>query len=179
MSLLMSLLMNLRLLPVFFSALLLLGAQAGVAEETLELPLSAGAGGAFELAMNIDGVATTFLLDTGAAMATINSKLFRSISDRGTVRKVREVAARMADGRTRRLEVYEIDALHLVGGCDLGPTEVIVVPGSGRNLLGLNVLANFAPLTLSMSPPSLGLSNCTPATVARSTPQALAIAAAP
>lgn len=110
--------------------------------------------------MSVSGQPVTFLLDTGAAMATINSAVFKSISDRGNVRKTREVAAKMADGRTRRLSVYEIEALHLVGGCDIGPTEVIVVPGSGRNLLGLNVLSHFAPLTLSMNPPALGLSNC-------------------
>ncbi|WP_439101775.1 retroviral-like aspartic protease family protein [Congregibacter sp.] len=119
-----------------------------------------GSGGALEVSMSIDGQPVTFLLDTGAAMATINSAVFSAISDRRSVRKTREVAARMADGRTRKLDVYEIEALHLVGGCDIGPTEVIVVPGSGRNLLGLNVLSHFAPLTLSMNPPALGLSNC-------------------
>ena len=35
-----------------------------------------------------------------------------------------------------------------------------MVPGQGRNLLGLNVLQNFAPLTLTMDPPALGLSGC-------------------
>lgn len=171
--------MRMRLLQVLCSALLLLSVEPSLAGQTVELPLNAGTGGALELAMSVDGVPVTFLLDTGAAMATINSKLFGLISDRGPVRKVREVAARMADGRTRRLGVYEIDALHLVGGCDLGPTEVIVVPGSGRNLLGLNVLTNFAPLTLSMSPPSLGLSNCGPAVMASSPTQDLSIAATP
>jgi hypothetical protein len=112
-------------------------------------------------------------------MATINSDLFDRMSDRGALRKVRDVAARLADGRTRKLSVYEIDSLQLTGGCDLGPTEVIVVPGSGRNLLGLNVLAKFAPLTLSLSPPALGLSNCAPRATASLALQALSVAATP
>lgn len=131
-----------------------------IAEVPIELPLSKGKGGGLELSLTIDGQQAIFLLDTGAAMATINGDLFNRIKMRGHVRKTREVAARMADGRTRRLGVYEVGTLHLTGNCDLGLLEVIVVPGSGRNLLGLNVLAEFAPLTLSLNPPALGLSGC-------------------
>ncbi len=129
--------------------------------------------------MIVDGHPATFLLDTGAAMATINSEVFAGISDRSSVRKIRDVAAKMADGRTRRLEVYEIEALHLVGGCDIGLTEVLVVPGAGRNLLGLNVLAQFAPLTLSLDPPALSLSNCSQNVPSGKTDKALSVVAVP
>lgn len=148
------------------------------AQETVDFPLSAGSGGALELALNVDGEPASFLLDTGAAMATINSALFDRISDHGTARKIRDVAARMADGRTRRLSVYEITGLQLGQGCELGPTEVIVVPGSGRNLLGLNVLEKFAPLTLSLSPPALGLSNCATIMIPDTVSAEMAVAAA-
>ncbi|WOJ97437.1 retroviral-like aspartic protease family protein [Congregibacter brevis] len=150
-----------RYLSALFFVSLFTQTSAALAEQTVELPLSKSSGGALELSMVVDGQPAMFLLDTGAAIVTINSAVFASINDRESLRKVRQVAAKMADGRTRRLDVYEIEALHLVGGCDIGLTEVLVVPGSGRNLMGLNALAQFAPLTLSMDPPALGLSNCT------------------
>ncbi|WP_414981453.1 retroviral-like aspartic protease family protein [Congregibacter sp.] len=162
---------------LFCTAGLLAIASSALAQQTVEFPLSAGTGGALELALNVDGESATFLLDTGAAMATINSALFDRISDHGTVRKIREVGARMADGRTRKLSVYEITGLQLGQGCELGPTEVIVVPGSGRNLLGLNVLEKFAPLTLSLSPPALRLSNCAAMTIVDSGSSEMAVAA--
>ncbi|MFK8042138.1 retroviral-like aspartic protease family protein [Congregibacter sp.] len=168
-----------RYLSALFFVLLFAKTNAATAEQTVELPLNKGSGGALELAMVVDGHPATFLLDTGAAMVTINSSLFASISDRGSVRKVREVAAKMADGRTRRLDVYEIEALHLVGGCDVGLTEVLVVPGSGRNLMGLNALAQFAPLTLSMDPPALGLSNCTQGLTTENAHVDLSVASSP
>ncbi|MFT7287870.1 MAG: putative aspartyl protease [Halieaceae bacterium] len=153
---------------LFRSAGLWAIASTALAQQMVEFPLNAGSGGALEVALSVDGESSTFLLDTGAAMATINSALFDRINDRGTARKLRDVAARMADGRTRKLSVYEVTGLQLGQGCDLGATEVIVVPGSGRNLLGLNVLEKFAPLTLSLSPPVLGLSNCAEITMATS-----------
>lgn len=145
-------------------------ATSALGQQTVDFPLSAGTGGALELALNVNGESATFLFDTGAVMATINSALFDLLNDHGSSRKVREVAARMADGRVRKLSVYEVTGLQLGQGCDLGPTEVIVVPGSGRNLLGLNVLEKFAPLTLSLSPPALGLSNCAEVNMAESAP---------
>ncbi|WOJ92467.1 retropepsin-like aspartic protease [Congregibacter variabilis] len=149
---------------------LLVIATSALAQHTVDFPLSAGTGGALELVLNVDGESATFLLDTGAAIATINSALFDRLNDHGSSRKVREVAARMADGRVRKLSVYSVTGLQLGQGCELGATEVIVVPGAGRNLLGLNVLEKFAPLTLSLSPPALGLSNCAAVTIAESAP---------
>ena len=106
------------------------------------------------------------LLDTGAAMVTINQSLHRRLARSGSARSVREVAARLADGRTRRMTVARIDSLDLGGGCTLRNVEALVLPGEGTNLLGLNALQPFAPLTLRMEPLSLSLSNCAPLTVA-------------
>ena len=168
-----------RYLHTLFLVLLFVATNPVLAEQTVELPLIRGSGGALELSMIVDGQPETFLLDTGAAMVTINSAVFAGLSDQKSLRKVRQVAAKMADGRTRRLDVYEIETLHLVGGCDVGLTEVLVVPGSGRNLMGLNALAQFAPLTLSMDPPALGLSNCTEGSSAADVSAELSVAGVP
>lgn len=123
-------------------------------------PLFSGSGGALEVDARIGGETARFLLDTGAGMVTISSDLFRRLERRGGVTHLREVGARLADGRIRRMSVYRLPALS-VSGCDLGAVEAIVVPGKGRNLLGMNALAQGAPLTLNLAPsPSLVLGGC-------------------
>lgn len=135
--------------------------SAGVrAEFESSLALTSGPGGGLEVAVTIGGQQAGFLLDTGAAMVTINSALFARLKAAGGMVRAREVAGRMADGRVKRLEVYEIQSLQLGIACQLEAIEVVVVPGTGKNLLGLNALARFAPLTLRLSPPSLSLSQC-------------------
>ena len=130
------------------------------------LPLTARGTGTLYLDARLDGRSENFLLDTGAAMVTINQSLHRRLARSGSARSVREVAARLADGRTRRMTVARIDSLDLGGGCTLRNVEALVLPGEGTNLLGLNALQPFAPLTLRMEPLSLSLSNCAPLTVA-------------
>ena len=66
----------------------------------------------------------------------------------------------MADGRTRSINVYEITRFSLGEDCEIGPTEVAVIPGAANNILGLNVLNRAAPFAIYTSPPSLALSVC-------------------
>ena len=93
-------------------------------------------------------------------MMTINSSLYRRLSATGQLTEAREVGARMADGRVRLFKVYAMTGLSVGEGCNAESVEVIVVPGDGRNLLGMNVLSRHAPLTLAVDPPSLGLGAC-------------------
>jgi clan AA aspartic protease (TIGR02281 family) len=124
------------------------------------LPLGASGAGSLTLEVTIGGVATPFVLDTGAAMVTISRDVFEQLRRAGAVEASRKVAARLADGRLRQVSVQRIDRLDLGGGCELRDIEALVMPGRGRNLLGLNALARFAPFTLSMEPPLLELSDC-------------------
>lgn len=129
-------------------------------------PLFSGSGGALELDARIGGETVRLLLDTGAGMVTISSDLFRRLERHGGVTHLREVGARLADGRIRQMSVYRLPALS-ISGCDLGAVEAIVVPGEGRNLLGMNALAQAAPLTLNLAPsPNLVLGGCSHSTVA-------------
>ncbi len=124
------------------------------------LPLAASGAGSLYLDAHAGGRTERFLLDTGAAMVTINRDLHRHLEAAGLARGVRRVAARMADGRTRLMDVAQLDVLQLAGGCQLHDIEVLVLPGAGTNLLGLNALQRFAPLTLRMDPLALELSHC-------------------
>ena len=144
----------------FVASIFALGSFRALADDSVALPLSASPGGAYEVSLVLDGESERFLLDTGAAMMTINGALFKRLAEHRDVQRVREVAAKLADGRYRRFDVYEIEGVQLAEGCELDTVEVVVVPGKGRNLLGLNALERFAPLTLSMNPPMLGLAGC-------------------
>ena len=118
-----------------------------------------GAGGMYVKAL-IAGVEADFLVDTGADLVTVIEKLFNRIKKTGEVREVRRVAARMANNRLQVMTVYEVAALKLGDNCELGPVEVAVMKGAGRNLLGLSALSRGAPFTLSIAPPTLVLDAC-------------------
>ena len=102
-----------------------------------------------------------FMVDTGAGMVTLAERTFKSLSRDIHVKPSRRVAARLADGRTRSINVYEIARFSLGEHCEIGPTEVAVIPGATNNILGLNVLNRAAPFAIYTSPPSLALSVCT------------------
>lgn len=101
-----------------------------------------------------------FLVDTGAGMVILTQKTFRSLSATAKLAPTRRIAARMADGRSKAVDVYTLEQLILGQDCNLGPLEVAVIPGAANNILGLNVLKKAAPFAIYTSPPSLALSAC-------------------
>jgi predicted aspartyl protease len=104
--------------------------------------------------------AADFLIDTGAALTTISSRLFRELQRTRKLEPVRRVAARLADGRLRAMNVYHIDDFHLGDHCSLGAIEVAVMANDGRNILGMSALAKTAPFGLHLTPAALALTRC-------------------
>lgn len=102
-----------------------------------------------------------FLVDTGAGMVILAEVTFKSLAGSSKKKPARRIAARMADGRTKPINVYTIDRLVLGQGCNVGPLEVAVIAGAANNILGLNVLNKAAPFAIYTSPPMLALSACT------------------
>lgn len=133
-----------------------------------DIPLTLNANGGLEVDVMVADVQQPFLVDTGAALVTVNTSVYQQLRDAKRLTRVREVAARMADGRTKPLTVYSTDALQVTGTCEQNTVELIYIPGKGRNLLGMNVLREFAPLTFSMDPPSLSVSGCAEEQIANS-----------
>lgn len=150
----------LKTAPLLFLAALLMGASPAWSQTVVVMPLIANTSGAFQADLSLNGIHDRFLLDTGAAMLTINQDLYERSARAGGAQKMREVAARLADGRIRRFDVYRFDTVELADGCSIPGVEAVVVPGKGRNLLGLNVLTRFAPFSMAVDPPSVGLSGC-------------------
>ena len=102
-----------------------------------------------------------FLVDTGAGMVILAEKTFDALTEISSKRPTKRIAVRVADGRTKAVNVYTLNQLVLGSECNVGPLEVAVIPGGVNNILGLNVLKKVAPFAIYTSPPSLAVSTCT------------------
>jgi predicted aspartyl protease len=100
------------------------------------------------------------MVDTGSGYTTINEEMLARLKNIGSVRYVREMRGRLANGSEIDVPVYAIEALSVGGGCWLRDVEAAVFPGSTRAILGLNALQRTAPFIFSFEPPRLVLSNC-------------------
>ena len=125
-----------------------------------QVPLMISPGGSFYVTSHVAGIEADFLVDTGAGYVTVDSKLFRALRKESAVREVRRVAARLANGKLKPVTVYEVEHFVIGEGCNVGPVEVAVLEGAGRNLLGLSALTRAAPFAVHTSPPALALSGC-------------------
>ena len=134
-----------------------------------QVPLATSPGGNFYVTSSVAGIEAEFLVDTGAGFVTVSDTLFRALRAESAVREVRRVAARLANGKLKPVTVYVVEHFVIGAGCDVGPVEVAVIAGAGRNLLGLSALTRAAPFAIHTSPPALVLSDCTggPAVAAR------------
>lgn len=134
-------------------------AAPALADFEAELDLEQrGSGGLYLTAEVARGVDANFLLDTGASMVTVTRELISQARATGNAHRAGAIAARLANGKLQKMEVWELDHLW-VGGCDVGPLEVAVVP-KGRNILGLNALSRMAPFAIHLSPLKLAVSGC-------------------
>jgi clan AA aspartic protease (TIGR02281 family) len=103
---------------------------------------------------------TEFLVDTGSGLVILSEPAFKRIVVMAGSKPVSRKAARMADGRTKAINVYSVEQLVLGQNCRIGPIEVAVIPGATRNILGLSALNKVAPFAIYTSPPTLALSGC-------------------
>lgn len=127
---------------------------------TSDVALTQTGAGSYTVNVTINGLQRDFLLDTGASMVTVSRELFEQLSERTEMTQLDRMGARLASGKVEILEIYQVASFSLGDGCELGPTKIAVLKRGGRNLLGMNALQQAAPLSLSFSPPALGLSHC-------------------
>ena len=100
------------------------------------------------------------MFDTGSSYMTINEKMLAVLKRRGHATFVKKLDARMADGSRSIIPVYRLSSVQLGGNCALHDVEAAVMPGSTRNLLGLNALKMAGPFIFYVDPPRLVLSHC-------------------
>ncbi len=134
---------------------------AAIADFDVLVPMTDSGAGNFSVSASFGAdPSTEFLVDTGAGLTTISKSLFRSLQRTRKLQPIRRVAARLADGRLRALDVYKINDFHLGDQCSLGAIEVAVMANDGRNILGMSALAKTAPFGLHLTPAALAVSMC-------------------
>lgn len=151
------------LLTGILSLTLLTASNLGLAEDfEFKVPLSQQNSGNYFVAGTLENdESVEFLVDTGAGMVILAEDTFSKLAETSSSKPSKRIAVRMADGRTKAVNVYTVNKLVLGNTCNVGPLEVAVIPGGANNILGLNVLKKAAPFAIYTSPPSLALSACT------------------
>ncbi|MBW2939716.1 retropepsin-like aspartic protease family protein [Zhongshania aquimaris] len=107
-----------------------------------------------------NSAASEFLFDTGSGYLAINVKVLDRLKSEGDAQYRRSIRARLASGAINSLAVYSIASLDLGGGCVLHDVEAAILPGSTRNILGMNVLKMVDSFSVSFKPAKLVLSGC-------------------
>ena len=138
-----------------------LSAPASAGDFEFKVPLTrATSGNLYVEGVLNDQVRSSFLVDTGSGLVTINQKLFDELAKTSHVERVGRMAARMANGRLQALDLFRVERFRIGEHCELGAVDVAVMSRDGANILGLNVLVRAAPFAMHVSPPTLALSAC-------------------
>lgn len=144
-----------------FSLLVAVSTSLLAGEFEFRIPIVQQSSGNFYVAGTLENDdEAEFLVDTGAGMVILSEKTFQSLNKSSKQEVTKRIALRMADGRSKAVNVYTLSKLILGQACNVGPVEVAVIPGGVSNILGLNVLKKAAPFAIYTSPPSLALSAC-------------------
>ena len=107
-----------------------------------------------------DAVTANFLVDTGSGMLVVNKKTFKALKHHRAIQFSHEAAARLANGKLHRVDVYTVHQFRIGDHCEIGHVDVAVIE-KGNNILGMNALKKAAPFAMSINPPQLMLSDCT------------------
>jgi clan AA aspartic protease (TIGR02281 family) len=117
--------------------------------------------GTFYIAGAIDGFgALDMLVDTGSSYLVITQPMAEALEAKGRASFSRGLEGRMADGSTRVVPLYRLDAVRLGESCWVHDVEAAVFPAGSRTILGMNVLSRLTPFTFSAEPARLGLAHC-------------------
>ncbi len=123
--------------------------------------MSEVASGNYYVQGSISGsVQADFLVDTGSGFVSLTPDLFARVVRLPGTQYSREIHGAMANGKVQRVKMYRVKTLTLTEQCVLHDVEVVVMPGSSKNILGLSALRQVAPFALELNPPQLHLSNC-------------------
>lgn len=139
----------------------LLALSPSLHAEPLILPLYEKGSSVFYMQASVDGIGSTeFMLDTGSAYLALNSNIMAQLKQQGKARFIRYQKAKLASGQIDRVKIYRVSRLRLSESCVLDNIEAVMLPKKTRNILGINVLKQTAPISISLSPPTLRLDGC-------------------
>jgi clan AA aspartic protease (TIGR02281 family) len=103
---------------------------------------------------------TDFMIDTGSGYSAINETMLNKLREQNNIEYLTTISGILANGKRTSLPVYRIASINIGGKCMLNNIKAVILPGSTRNILGLNALKKMAPFAMSMNPPELILSHC-------------------
>jgi predicted aspartyl protease len=106
-----------------------------------------------------DSVTASFLVDTGSGMLVVNQDTFKALKQNKDIQFSHEAAARLANGKLHRVDVYTVNQFRIGAHCEIGKVDVAVIK-KGNNILGMSALKKAAPFAMSVNPPTLLLSHC-------------------
>ena len=116
----------------------------------IDVPLEESAASTYYVAGYLpDYGELSLMVDTGSTYTVINSAVFTALEKKNAVRHVKNLSGVMADGSKQRVPIYHVGSLRLGEHCYIKNIEVAVLPGSGRNILGIKTLKNAAPFSFS------------------------------
>lgn len=158
------------------------GAPAAPAADFTAIEIEKRSAGTFYIAGAIEGFgALDLLVDTGSSYLVLTQPMIDQLQNAGRASYSRGLEGRMADGSTRVVPLYRIDAVRLGESCWVHDVEAAAFPAGSRTILGMNVLSRLAPFTFSAEPARLGLAHCQgpPAPQSEATSAPVTAAAAP
>ena len=145
-------------IPLFFLLTFWLACTSAVSAIEQNIPLSKSKGGTLYLEATLESnIKASFLLDTGSSLLTLNQATFDALTKNQKLLATRTSAARMANGKIVKISQYQLNSIRIGNTCEVGPVEVAVLP-KGNNILGINTLLRFAPLTIT--PDAVILAGC-------------------
>lgn len=141
--------------------LLLSGAGCPADDAAKPIAMRVSAAGTFYIPVYLQGLQQMdFLVDTGSSHTVINERTLAVLQANGQAKYAAQISGTTADGVTRNIPLYTLQAIDIGHNCVLRNVEVAVFPGETRQILGLSTLSKVGSLVFSMSPPALQLANC-------------------
>jgi len=115
-----------------------------------QIDLAESNSGGYYVHAIIDTTETDMLLDTGSKYVVISKNTFNHIKEVHDMIPVRKITGINANGSTGSYQVYKVNDL-TIGDCELHNIEVVYMPRSTRDILGLSVLKSISPFTVNLT----------------------------
>jgi predicted aspartyl protease len=131
------------------------------AESAVPVPMQQQASGNYYVHGTLTGgIGTEMLVDTGSGYVSLSKATFGRVKSQPGTEYLRDIVGTMANGKLLKVPVYRIAELALGAACILTDVEVVVMPNTARDILGLSALRRLEPFTITLSTPALVVSGC-------------------
>ena len=146
---------------VLGAALASCGTAFGEESAGFSVPLEQQSSGAFYIRGTLGAsVDTELLVDTGSSYVVLSRATFKAVEKSQGASFKRTIQGATASGKVVKAKVYEVSALSIGDDCVLESVEVVVLPGSKRDILGLSALKRVQPFTFDLDPLALRFEGC-------------------